>query len=294
MNIQKARNGPVELAYDRQGPEDGMRMLLLNAAGAQMIMWPPDLIAALVQRGFQVARMDTRDTGLSTHLTQYDVPRKLRPPRYTVRDLADDAAAVLDALGWPSAHVFGASQGGSLAQVVTTYHPGRVRSLTSAFAPPTTSIRVLRPKILPNLKVVLAMRKESKTREDEGRKWVAVFRAVGSPAYELDEAHWREFGAQAFDRGLNPKGDIRLAAAFFAAGNRLPALSGVRCPTLVIHGEADPMVSVRAGHAAAETIPGARLVTYPGMGHDLPRERWPTIVDEITTLATRAERETVS
>lgn len=294
MNIQKARNKDVEIAYEREGPEDGMPMLLLNGGGAQMVMWPPGFCAELVRRGFQLARMDTRDTGLSTHLTQYDVPRKQRPPRYTVRDLTDDMVAVLDALGWRSAHVFGASQGGMLAQALATYRPDRVRSLTSAMSTPTSSFRVIRPKLRPNLKVLLAMRKESKDRDAEGQKWVDAFRTVGSPSYAPNDEHWREFGRLSFDRGLNPKGDMRITGAFFAAGDRRPELRELRCPTLVLHGEADPMISVRAGRATAAAIPGARLVTYPGMGHDLPRELWPTIVDEIATLATEAEQQAVA
>jgi pimeloyl-ACP methyl ester carboxylesterase len=131
-------------------------------------------------------------------------------------------------------------------------------------------------------------------RSTGGQKWVDVFRAVGSPTYAMDEEHWREFGSQTFDRGLNPKGDMRLGATFFAAGDRRPQLRALRCPTLVIHGDADPMVSVRAGRATAAAIPGARLVIYPGMGHDLPRELWPAIVDEIAALASGAEREAVS
>lgn len=292
--IQKARNGPVELAYTRYGPDDGMPLIMLNGAGGQLVMWPPDLIAELVGRGFQVAVMDTRDTGLSTHLTQYDVPRKQRPPLYTLRDITDDVIAVLDALGWSGVHLFGASMGGMIAQATATYHPTRVRSLTSAMASPTAQFRITRPKIIPNLKVFAAMRKTSKNRNEEGEKWVKVFRAVGSPGYPRDDEHWREYGRLSFDHGLNPRGDMRISATLFAEGDRRDKLRELRCPTLVIHGEDDPMTSVRAGRATAEAIPGAKLVTYAGMGHDFPRELWPTIADEITAMAVAAEREAVS
>lgn len=289
MGVEKTRNGDVEIAYERFGSPDGMPLIWLNGAGAQMVMFWDDLCAAMVERGFQVVRMDTRDTGLATHLTRYDVPRRHRPPRYTLRDIADDVIAVFDALGWSDAHVAGMSEGGTIAQAVATYHPDRVRSLTSVSSTPTTSLRVNRPKILTNLRLFKVMSRKSTDRDAEGEKWVNLFRLVGSPDYALDEQHWREAGRLAYDRGLNPAGDGRLAAALYAAGDRRRELAAVRCPTLVLHGAADPMCSPRSGHTTAKAIPGARLVSYPGMGHDLPRELWADILDEITALATHAE-----
>ena len=289
MGIEKARNGAVEIAYERFGAVDAKPLIWLNGAGAQMVMFWDELCAALVEQGFQVVRMDTRDTGLSTHLTQYDVPRRQRPPRYTLRDLADDVIAVFDDLGWSGAHVAGMSEGGTIAQAVATYHPDRVRSLTSISSTPTPSLRVNRPKLRTNLRIFSLMRRKSADRDAEGQKWVDLFRLAGSPVYALDEDHWREAGRLAYDRGLNPAGDGRLSATLFAAGDRREELASVRAPTLVMHGDADPMASPCAGRATADAIPGARFVCYPGMGHDLPRELWPDVLEEITALATRAE-----
>ena len=285
MTVEWARNGEVEIAYERFGPPDATPLLLLNGAGAQMVMLWTDLCAALVERGFQVVRTDTRDTGLSTHLSCYDVPRRDRPARYTLRDLTDDVVAVLDALDWPGAYVGGISEGGTIAQAVATQHPDRVRGLISISSTPTPSPWVVRPRILPNLRALRAARRHCADREAAGQRWVDMIRPVSSPGYEFDEPHWREAGRVCFDRGLDPAGDLRVVAALFAAGDRRAELAGVRAPTLVIHGEADPMCSVRAGRATAEAIPGARFVSYPGMGHDLPRELWPAIIDEIATLA---------
>jgi pimeloyl-ACP methyl ester carboxylesterase len=289
MTVERARNGDVEIAYERFGSPDGIPLLLIMGAGGQMVMWPVDFCTALVEQGFQVVRIDTRDRGLSTHLTQYDVPRRRRPPRYTLPDVADDVIAVFDALGWTAGHLVGASEGGVIAQATATHHAERVRSLTSMVSTPTTSLRVNRPKVWANLKALKAMWGKSADRDAEGQKWVDLFRAVGSPGYPLDEQHWRHAGQVSYDRGLYPAGEMRMAATLFAAGDRRRELAGVRCPTLVIHGEADPMVSPRAGRATADAIPGARFVSYPGMGHDLPRALWPAIIDEITTLATHAE-----
>jgi len=113
---------------------------------------------------------------------------------------------------------------------------------------------------------------------------------VGSPGYPLEEEWLREIGRRSHDDGHDPAGGQRQLRAVRAAGDRRAELSAVRVPTLVVHGEADPMQSVRAAKATADAIPGARLVTYPGMGHDLPRTLWPTIINEIHTTATAADR----
>ena len=272
--IRWARNGEVELAYEVFGPPTDHPLLLLTGAGAQMVMWPDDFCAALTERGFQVARMDFRDTGLSTHLTRSDVA-------YTLRDLTGDVVAVLDDLDWPTAHLFGWSLGGGIAQATATYHPDRVRTLISMSSGPVIRPWITGPRLRTALKTFRAMRRESKNRDDEGQRWVDTVKIAGSPAYPLDEEHWREAGRRAFDHGLNPQGDLRLGRAMLVAGDRRRELAGITAPTLVLHGEADTVVIPRGGRETAKAIPGARLVTYPGWGHDLPRELWPAILDEV-------------
>jgi len=135
--MEAAHNGDIVLAYEASGPPGGEPLLLISGTGAQMLIWPEGLCAALADRGFQVARFDNRDTGLSTHLTGAPAPgwltAMLRPSAapYRLADMADDALAVMDALGWPEAHVVGASLGGMIAQALAIGHPGRVRTLTS-------------------------------------------------------------------------------------------------------------------------------------------------------------------
>ncbi|WP_031469223.1 alpha/beta fold hydrolase [Sciscionella sediminilitoris] len=279
--MKTAWNADVGIAYQSSGPASGFPLLLLPGAAGQMVMWPRGFRAALVDRGCQVVRIDNRDTGLSTHLSRYDVPRRRRPPAYTLRDMTDDVIAVFDALGWSGGHVLGLSLGGILAQATATYHPERVRGLVSMASTPSVSPLVNRQKLLPNFRAWRAMRRKARNGDEEGCKCVELFRAIGSPGYPLDERHWRDVGRRQYERGLNPRGDVRILRAVLAAGDRRCELGSVRCPALIIHGEADPMCLVRAGRATAAAIPGARFVSYPGMGHDLPRELWPAIVDEI-------------
>ena len=148
MNVSKARNGDVEIAYECFGSPDGMPLLLIPGSGMQMVMWPPDLCTTLVERGFRVVRMDNRDSGLSTWLRQYDdLPRRRRPRAYSIRDMADDVIAIVDTLGASSAHLVGGSLGATIAQVAAIHHPERVASLTLLSATPGSKLRLARPKI---------------------------------------------------------------------------------------------------------------------------------------------------
>jgi pimeloyl-ACP methyl ester carboxylesterase len=153
---------------------------------------------------------------------------------------------------------------------------------------PSTSIRENRPRPRTVLAVLRAMRRKSHNRDDEGEKWVRTWRATVSPTLPADEAHWREAGRIAFDRGVDPKGDARHFAAQLAAGDRRPLLATITCPAVVIHGKRDGMCHWKAGRATADAIPGARFVLHPEMGHLPASTQWPAMVDEISAVAARA------
>ena len=289
--MEAAHNGDIVLAYETSGPPGGEPLLLISGTGAQMLIWPEGLCAALADRGFQVARFDNRDSGLSTHLTGVSAPgwltAMLRPSAapYRLADMADDALAVMDALGWPDAHVVGASLGAMIAQALAIGHPGRVRTLTSIMSTPSARIATM-----PTLAAIRALARAAGTpvtsSEQAGDRAVALKKVIGSPGYPLDEDMVRDIAARSFQRHPDAeqaeRDDQRQRAAVIASGDRRPALAGLRIPTLVIHGEQDPVIRLRGGRATARAIPGARLVTYPGMGHDLPAALWPSIVAEIT------------
>jgi pimeloyl-ACP methyl ester carboxylesterase len=287
MTAATAHHDGVDLCYERIGPSDGEPLLLIMGLGMQMIFWPDEFIAGLVERGHTVARFDNRDSGLSTHFHRAGAPSLLRlltqpagAAAYRLDDLAGDAVAVLDALGWDSAHVVGVSMGGMVAQTLAIRHPTRVRTLTSIMSTP--SPRIGRPRLA--AMAALASRPVA-DREAAGQRMVDTFRTIGSPGYPVDEAWLRDVGLRAYDRCHDPAGTRRQLAAINASGDRRPGLAGVRVPTLVLHGEADPLVRPAGGRATAAAVPGARLVTYPGMGHNLPRELWPALLDEIQQVA---------
>jgi pimeloyl-ACP methyl ester carboxylesterase len=291
--METACHGDVAIAYETFGPAGGAPLLLISGTGAQMLIWPDDFCAALAARGFHVARFDNRDTGLSTHLTVTPGPgwlkAMLRPSAapYGLADMAEDACAVMDALDWPAAHVVGASMGGMIAQVLAISHPARVRTLTSIMSTPSSRIATR-----PAIKAMRALARTAGTpvtdADQAGAEAVAFKKVIGSPGYPLDEEMIAGIGRRSFERHPGAEeDDRRQRAAVISAADRRNALAGLRIPALVIHGDQDPMIRPKGGRATARAIPGARLVIYPGMGHDLPSALWPSILDEICALAGR-------
>ena len=294
VGIGTARNGEVEIAYEAIGNPTGEPILLVMGLTAQMVAWPDDFCAALVDRGFHVVRFDNRDCGLSTHLEAAGKPglRALRDgtgATYTLDHMADDAVAVMDSLGWRSAHVAGVSMGGMIAQVLAVRHPDRVRSLTSFMAAPCPRVGQIGVGTILRMARVGRQMSEPHTSHQAGRNLVEFLRITSSPGFPFDEDWVYELGRRMFERDSNPgAGGHRQNAAIRASGDRRAELAVVRVPTLVLHGGSDTAIRPVAGLATAAAIPGARLVIYPGMGHDLPRDLWPDFVDRICALAAEA------
>jgi pimeloyl-ACP methyl ester carboxylesterase len=290
MTEQRAQVGSVELVYETIGDPQDAPMLLVMGLGMQLIHWDRGLCELLAERGFHVIRFDNRDAGLSTKI-RGPVPNVMRlmagmPARvpYLLDDMAGDALGLLDELGIERAHVVGVSMGGMIGQTMAIRRPERVLSLASMLSS-TGDRRAGTPK----LRVwSLMMRRAPQERDAYIRYFTRVFRTIGSPAYRLDETRTRELAAATYDRSHYPAGTARQLGAIMASGSRTAALQQLEVPTVVIHGESDPLVPLRAGLATARAIPNARLLTVPGMGHNLPEPLWPTFVDAIVKNTERA------
>jgi len=280
--------GELELCYETFGAPDSPPLLLIMGLGSQMILWDDAFCDQLAARGFRVIRFDNRDIGRSTRLREAHIPKRwqllVRHPgaaAYTLDDMANDAVGLIDHLGLPAVHVVGASMGGMIAQLVAINHPARTLSLVSIMST-TGARRVGRPR--PSIAKRM-LRTGARERDAYIADHLETYRLIGSRSFDFDEQHKRERAARCFERGINPAGSARQLGAIVAAADRTDRLKQVRVPTTVIHGDADPLVDVSGGRATANAIPEAKLVILPGMGHDLPRELWPQIIDAITRNA---------
>jgi pimeloyl-ACP methyl ester carboxylesterase len=288
--------GDVRLCYETRGDAADPALLLVMGLGFQMIAWPDEFVDQLAERGFRVIRFDNRDAGRSTHLTHLPAPtrlqlatRRIRHPAYRLEDMARDAVGLLDHLEIDRAHVVGASMGGMIAQTVAADAPDRVASLTSIMS--TTGSLVWGQ---PSLRIIpLLLGRTPSDRAAYVEQSTGMLRRIRSPGFPADEAASVEVLERNFDRGIAPGGFGRQLGAIVASGNRARALARITAPTLVIHGTADRLIAPSGGRATARAIPGAELMLIEGLGHDLPRDVWPRLVDAIARNAARA-RETAS
>ncbi|MEV4703062.1 alpha/beta hydrolase [Actinoplanes sp. NPDC049316] len=285
-----AHSNGIDIAYETLGDPGAPALLLIMGLGAQLIDWPQEFCELLAAEGLRVIRFDNRDAGLSTVLHDRGVPdiaalrggdRSQAP--YLLADMAADTAGLLDALDVDRAHVVGASMGGMIAQQLTVDRPDRVASVCSIMST-TGDFSVGRAT--PEAAAALG-RPPAGSRDEAIAGTVAGSRLIGSPGFPAPEDELVRRASAKYDRGYHPLGTLRQYAAILASPDRTPALAGVTAPTLVIHGEDDPLVDVSGGHATAAAVPGAELLTYPGMGHDLPRELWPPMVEAITANTRR-------
>jgi pimeloyl-ACP methyl ester carboxylesterase len=280
----------IEIEYETFGKLDAPPILLITGLGAQMISWDDDFCTQLADRGFRVIRFDNRDSGLSTWMTDAGDPDLAgalagtsRAP-YELDDMADDAAGVLDGLGIEAAHVIGASMGGFIAQLVAINHPRRVLSLTSIMSGPGGTDEV--PPRPEGQSVLLLMPPDN--RDERIEQAMFVRRALRGPGDQFDETFERDRASRAYDRAFNPNGTGRHLMAILVAAGRLERLKTVRVPTLVIHGIDDLLIPVENGRLVADAVPGAKLVEFEGMGHDVSRRVWPQVLDAIEELARQA------
>ena len=270
----------IEICYESFGPDDAPPTLLVMGLGAQMTLWSPGFISELLDRGFRVIRFDNRDVGLSTK-TAGDPPdvmalyaqflggQPIEAP-YTLSTFAADAVGLLDALGIPAAHIVGASMGGMIVQTMAIEHPDRVLSLTSIMS--TTGHTEVGQ---PDPESMMALLTPAPTDRD------------GAIRQNVETA--RVIATESYDRCFHPAGTAFHLVAIAASGDRTEGLNSLDVPTLVIHGRQDSLVTLSGGEATAAAVPGAELLVFGRMGHDMPAIYWPQMADAIFNIAVRGE-----
>jgi len=294
--MQITANG-IALEVEDHGSPDGEPLLLIMGLGMQLVAWHADFVAMLVARGYRVIRFDNRDIGLSQKFDHLGVPNlaldslkyavgmKVRAP-YSVADMADDAAALLDVLGIPAAHICGASMGGMIAQQLAARHPERVKSLTLIMT--SSGSRRLPGPSMKVRSALISRPKDPKSLQSVIEHYVKLYRLIGSPGYPASDAYLNERLGLSVRRSHRPQGTARQMVAIATDGNRTKLIERIKVPTQIIHGKQDPLVPVAAGIDLAEKIPGAKIDLIDGMGHDLPVELWPRFVAGIDAAAGRS------
>lgn len=290
--MAKVRANGIDIEYETTGNRKDPALLLVMGLGAQLTLWPDALCEGLAQRGFYVIRHDNRDVGLSTDFGAAGVPNlmeafgKLMTGRaveapYYLKDMAADAAGLLAALDIDRAHMVGASMGGMIVQLLAAHYPGLTRSMVSVMS---TSGRRGLPMGKPEAVAMLSSQPEGRAREQLVAHAMKLRNVIGSPGFRSPDDEVRRLVERNIDRRYYPEGAARQYLAILASGDRVEALKSVKVPTLVLHGEDDPLIPVECARDVAELVPGAQIQTYPGWGHDVPAQMVPPLVERIATF----------
>lgn len=300
-----AESNGVQLAYEEFGQADAPPLLLIAGMSLQRIAWPDALCVALADAGYRVIRFDNRDVGASSwtpgpppptlgkRYLQAILGRPLsvsvgpgKEAQYDLHDLALDAVGLLDALHIDRAHFIGFSMGGMISQLVAAEHPTRVISLTSIMSSPNEpSLPKPTARVLLNLLKPPPAMDPSRLAEANADMWTLI----GSPAYPTPREELIAATHRSLARGMSPTGLAHHLMAILATGGFAHRLPKVQAPTLILHGDADPLVRVQGGAMSAELIPKARLRVIRGMGHDFPAQLVPTLASAIRSHLTHAD-----
>ena len=272
----------IAIEFETSGDRADPPLLMVMGLGGQLIAWPQEFVEDLAARGFFVIRYDNRDVGLSTKFDGTPDFGALfmgdgSSASYRVEDMADDAAALLAHLGIAAAHVMGVSMGGMITQALVINHAERVITACSIMS--TTGDRAVGA---PTAEAATALLRPPATSRDEAvAASVEGSKVISSPGFPFDSEMMTRRAEAAYDRNFCPEGTARQLAAILASPDRTEGLRRVDVPFLVIHGEADPLVTVSGGKATAAAVPGSKLTLIPGMGHDLPEGLWDQIIDAV-------------
>lgn len=289
---QYAPANEIKLCYQTFGKQTDTPLLLIMGLATQMIHWDDLFCQQLADKGFWVIRFDNRDIGKSTKLSGARVPsmtkvlanqwfgKKLKVP-YDLFTMAEDAIGLLDYLEVESANVVGVSMGGMIAQCMAIRYPKRVLSLTSIMST-TGNPKLPKPKKTVMLKVISPPPKDDDAFIDHSIK---LWRLLHADIYDFDPLRTEDLLRRAKLRSYYPAGIWRQTCAILASADRTSMLQELTLPSLVMHGDADPLVPVECGIATAKALKNSKLKIYPGMGHTLPMSLWPDMIQHICNIA---------
>jgi pimeloyl-ACP methyl ester carboxylesterase len=291
--MSQIRANGINIEYEEMGDRSNVTLILIRGLGTQLIDWPVSFLDGLVACGLHLVYFDNRDVGLSQKFEEAGVPdlsavlKGDEIPGYTLQDMADDVAGVMDALGIDKAHVLGISMGGMIVQVLAATHGERLHSMMSVMS---TSSRPGLPAATPAAMASLTAQPDPDGGEEAIDQLDAEgLRICGSPGYPQSLDERLAIVRRRRERNYNPGGVARQFAAVAASGSRVELLASINLPCLVIHGADDPLIPVSGGEDTARCIAGARLEIIPGMGHNIPAGVVPGLLELIVDFCMRSD-----
>ncbi|UAA40713.1 alpha/beta hydrolase [Paraneptunicella aestuarii] len=292
---QRFQCNGLHIAADSFGDKRNPPVLLIMGLATQLVHWDEAFCRKLAAQGYWVIRFDNRDIGRSDYLHSKPTPGLLNMAThhyfkapinapYLLDDMANDAVALLDSLNIPAAHIIGVSMGGMIAQIMAIQHPDRVLSLTSIMSSPGDK-KLMKPK----LKVAFTvLRPRSKSQEQYIKQALAMWKVLHGKHFPFEEERMRNMILTALQRGVSASGIMRQLGAIMVAPDRTPQLQQLDIPSLVVHGDADPLVPVINGIKTAEAIPDSELKIIKGMGHTIPVSIWDELIDSFNAVARKS------
>ena len=281
----RALNQDVEIYYRDYGPIDAEPILLVQGLGGQLVNWPQHLIEFLIENNFRPIVFDNRDTGLSTRINSdsfSDEKRSntivrsyiryyLRLPiesEYTIDDMANDAIAVLDELNISQAHILGISMGGMIAQIVASTHSDRTKTFTLIASTASTPSPLNGPTRKVRKLLMDRTKNPNSTIDQRVNRTRKIFSEIGYQGIDLNTDDFYQDISSSIKRGGNDDtGFGRQLTAILGSENRLNKVKSIKAPTLIIHGQDDPLIKVKNAYKTNKLIKDSKLIVISDMRH---------------------------
>ena len=284
-----AKKDNLEIYYRDYGPVDGTPVLLVMGLGGQLTFWPPYMIKRLQDSGYRPIAYDNRDMGLSTRfesnptfLSNYlkyylNIPIK---SEYKLDDMANDAVMLIDYLNIKKSHVIGMSMGGMISQILVANYPERFHSYTQI----ASMVSTPNPTNGPSFKVIRLLQErafKNATKEERIDRAVRLVSTIGMKGYNYNTEEFKDEVGQSIDRSKDDTGFIRQMAAILGTRDRIKKVNNIKIPTLIIHGDIDPLVKPKNAFHSHKLIPNSKLLMIENMGHLIEEPVFNKFKDEL-------------
>lgn len=270
-----AKDSNIKIYYRDYGPANGIPILLVMGLGGQLTFWPPYMIKFLQQKGYRPIAYDNRDMGLSSRFKSnptflanilkyyFYLPIK---SEYKLDDMANDAVVLLDKLKISRCHAIGMSMGGMISQILVSNHQERFYSYTQI----ASMVAVPSPLNGPNFSVIKLLGERAfkdATKDERIDRTIRLVSTIGMKGFDYDNPEFKQEVNETIQRSPDDSGFIRQMAAILGTKNRINKVKTISVPTLIIHGETDPLIKVKNAFHTHKLIKNSNLKVIKNMGH---------------------------